>query len=60
MMTGPELDYVRGVVDNEGFNYAFRHYTDFVEEVKDEEFHRLRKAYVEAAKALDMYIGSGD
>ena len=57
-MTGKELQYVRNIVDNEGFDYAFRNYTDFVEEVKDVEFHKLRKAYVKAAKELDVYIGT--
>lgn len=28
--------------------------------MKDEEFHRLRKAYVEAAGALDDYIPNPD
>lgn len=50
------LNYVRGVVDNEGFDYAFRCYSDF-SEVKDEEFHRLRLAYVAAADALSAYAG---
>lgn len=43
-------------VENEGFDYAFRHYSDF-REVKDEEFHKLRKAYVDAAQALEDYLG---
>lgn len=52
-----ELIYVSSVVENEGFEYAFRHYTDFVDEVKDPEFHRLRHAYLEARRALAEYIG---
>jgi hypothetical protein len=50
------LKYVRQVVDQEGFDYAFRHKTDF-SEVKDEEFHRLRQAYVDAANELAEYTG---
>lgn len=42
-------------VDQEGFDYAFRNYSDFGE-VKDEEFHRLREAYVKAANRLEKYI----
>jgi hypothetical protein len=53
------LKYVRQIVDQEGFDYAFRHKTDF-KEVKDEEFHRLRQAYVEAANALGEYTGCDD
>ena len=47
---------VAACVENEGFDYAFRNYSDF-KDVKDEEFHRLRKAYVDAAEALSEYIG---
>ena len=55
-MTGKELDYIRATVDNEGFDYAFRHYSEF-ENVKDKKFHQLRKAYLRAAEALQEYLG---
>ena len=42
---------VNACVENEGFDYAFRHYSDF-SEVKDKKFHELRSAYVDAARAL--------
>lgn len=54
-----KMSYVRATVDNEGFDYAFRNYSDF-EEIKDEKFHELRKAYVVAAKALAEYTGCDD
>ena len=54
-----DLQEVRDRVDQEGFDYAFRSYSDF-KEVKDEEFHRLRTAYVEAANALDEYLPEGE
>jgi hypothetical protein len=47
--------YVQSVVDNEGFDYAFFHYSDF-SDIEDDEFHRLRKAYVEAHKNLAKYL----
>lgn len=47
---------VAACVENEGFDYAFRNYSDF-HEVKDEEFQKLRRAYVEAADALSEYVG---
>ena len=56
-MNAKELKYVRATVENVGFDYAFRHYTDFRDTVKDQEFHRLRDAYVEAAEALAEYTG---
>ena len=56
-MTGKELNYIRDTVENEGFHYAFIHYSDF-EEVKDKKFHQLRKAFVAANLALAEYIGT--
>ena len=50
---------VAACVENEGFDYAFRNYSDF-KEVKDNEFHKLRRAYVEAADALSEYIGADE
>lgn len=55
-MQKKEKEYLRDVVECEGFDYAFAHYTAF-ENVKDEEFHRLRKAYLDARKALIDYTG---
>lgn len=46
---------VAACIENEGFDYAFRNYSDF-RDVKDQEFHRLRKAYIEAADALSDYL----
>jgi hypothetical protein len=42
-------------IENEGFHYCFEHYSNF-EEIKDEKFHELRKAYLEAAKNIEEYI----
>lgn len=41
-------------IENEGFDYAFQHYSDF-KEIKDNKFHELRKAYLKAAKELEDY-----
>lgn len=57
MSVARQLQGVRDAV--EGFDYAFRHYSDF-KEVVDETFHELRKAYVEAADALDEYLPEGE
>lgn len=54
-MTGKELDYIRGCVEQEGFDYCFRHYSNF-DEIKDEEFHKLRVSYEDAANALAEYL----
>lgn len=55
-MNGKEARRVYDCVENEGFHYCFHDYDDF-EEVKDPEFHRLRTAYLDAAKALAEYCG---
>lgn len=47
---------VMDVVDNEGFDYAFMHYSDF-EDVEDEEFHTARKEYLKAREKLAKLIG---
>jgi hypothetical protein len=54
-MTGKELDHVRDCVEEVGFHYTFRYYTGF-NEIKDEKFHTLRKAYIEAATELSTYL----
>jgi len=55
-MTKKQQDYVMGIVDCEGFDYAFCNYSDF-KEVKDVEFQEARKVYEEAAKKLKQIIG---
>lgn len=55
-MKASDLEYVKSTIENEGFDYAFVDYSDF-SEIKDEEFHKLREAYVQAAEALREYIG---
>jgi thymidylate kinase len=40
----------------EGFHYCFKQYSSF-EEVEDEQFHKLRKQYLEAADMLEKYVG---
>lgn len=46
---------VFAAIENEGFDYAFVHYSDFLE-IKDEKFHELRKAFLAAREALTEYI----
>lgn len=58
-MTPEQQETVMGIVDNEGFDYAFCDYSSF-EEIKDAEFHKMREKYVEAAKKLKEIIGFND
>lgn len=60
-MRNEELDlrYVVDTVENEGFYYAMKDYSDF-KEVKDEEFHKLRKEFLEAGERLGKYLRLDD
>lgn len=42
-------------MDEEGFHYCFDGYSDW-EEIKDEEFHKLRESYLQSCKELREYI----
>jgi hypothetical protein len=55
-MKKSDREYVAAKVDWEGFDYAFRHYSNF-EDIEDPKFHELRLAYVKAAKDLAEYLG---
>lgn len=54
-MEEKDLQYVRNCIEGEGFDYAFVGYSSF-REVEDEEFHRLRLAYIAAHEELQDYI----
>lgn len=46
---------IQGCIDCEGFDYTFRDYSNW-SDIEDEEFHKLRVAYIKAADELDTYI----
>ena len=57
-MTYDELENwqsVRYRMENEGIDFCFEHYSSF-EEIKDEEFHRLRLGFLQHMKELREYI----
>lgn len=56
-MTKKEKKYVLECINAEGFDYTFVDYCDFKDEVKDEEFHKLREAYLSAREQLLEYVG---
>lgn len=41
----------------EGFHYCFKHYSNW-DEIKDNEFHKLRNQYLESANKLEQYVNS--
>ncbi len=56
-MKKKDRDYVLNTIENEGFHYAFVHYSDF-EEIVDPEFHKRREAYQQASRELADYVGA--
>ncbi len=44
------------IIDSEGFEYAFVHYSNF-DDVENEEFHAVRKEYLKAREKLAKIIG---
>ncbi len=46
---------VRYRMDNEGIEYCFEHYSSF-EEIKDEEFHKLRNELLESMRKIRYYV----
>lgn len=53
-MNGRELQKVIDCVENEGFEYCFCSYSYF-DEIKDKEFHKRCKRYVDAANELKEF-----
>lgn len=53
-MKNKDKELVANCIENEGFDYAFRYYSSF-EEIKDNEFHKKREAYIKAAEDLEQY-----
>lgn len=49
------MQMVKYRMEAEGFHYCFESYSSF-EDVEDEEFHALRKAYLESAKKLEAHV----
>lgn len=59
-MTEDELEHWQSVqyrMDDEGFGYCFESYSSW-DEIKDEEFHRLRLGFLQHMKELREYIDS--
>ncbi len=50
-----DFEMVRYRMDVEGFHYCFKHYSSFID-VDDDEFHRLRKMYLEVSGDLENYV----
>lgn len=55
-MKKKDKEFVNQCIGYEGFDYCFIDYSDF-EQIKDEKFHELRKAYIQAHDDLIKYLG---
>ena len=57
-MTEDELEYWHSVqyrMEEEGIDYCFEHYSHW-DEIKDEEFHRLRMGFLQYMKEIREYV----
>lgn len=46
-------------IEQEGFEYTFVHYDDFID-IKDEEFHKFRTNYLMAREKFIDFLGIED
>lgn len=54
--TDPDLwSAVKYRMESEGFDYCFLHYSKW-DDIKDQQFHKLRVDYIKAVKTLEKYI----
>jgi hypothetical protein len=54
-LTTENIDDLIGAMECEGFDYAFASWSDF-KEIKDEEFHRMRKEFLAAREKFVKYL----
>jgi hypothetical protein len=54
-MDNQDIQEVLETIDQEGFDYCFLNKTRF-ENIKDEEFHKLRLAYIKAHNNLEKFL----
>ena len=50
-----DWEQVQYRMEEEGFDYCWRCYSNF-KEIEDEEFHKLRKLYIEISEKLEKYV----
>lgn len=57
MINPEDVEMLQYRMNNEGFDYCFRCYSDF-KEINDEKFQMLRKKYCEIANELEEYVNN--
>lgn len=55
MLSPQDKQSILETIDSEGFDYAFAHYSDFLD-IKDKEFHKAREQYLKARNELMKVI----
>jgi hypothetical protein len=55
LMRPHEAESIMSIIDTEGFDAAFRHYSNY-RDINDPYFHHLRANYVDAARELLDYL----
>ncbi|MCK9447256.1 hypothetical protein M0Q50_10435 [bacterium] len=50
-----DWEQVKYRMEEEGFDYCWSYYSNF-KEIEDEEFHKLRKLYIEISEKLEKYV----
>lgn len=55
-MTREERSQVRDAIISEGMDYALRYLSTY-SHIEDEKFHQLLDAYIDAANAIEEYLG---
>lgn len=56
MLKAEDKSFIQECVDNDGIDYVFREELS-LDDIEDEEFQRLKTAYLEATQALIHYCG---
>lgn len=55
-MTREERGEVKVIIDNEGMDYALRYAASY-DHIEDEEFQKRLQEYIDAANAIEEYLG---
>jgi hypothetical protein len=55
LMRPHDAESILSIIDTEGFDAAFRHYSNY-RDISDPQFHQLKANYVDAARELLDYI----
>lgn len=55
LMRPHDAESILSIIDTEGFDAAFRHYSNY-RDISDPQFHQLKANYIDAARELLDYI----